>query len=175
MSSYSLRGLRWFEALSGGTEPLPGLPASVKAADARLGGQTVRLLAVVADPDNRFPRALNGEVGLLEGWGLAKAVDQAIRDAGLEPQVKPVRMKPRLEGDGSLALRSGRIAVILVNQLGVVQTQECLRGRPEIEGIEAALRDADIPRDHEKAFRALRRGNPVHRGSRATGGSLQGS
>jgi len=78
MSSYSLRGLRWFEALSGGAEPLSGLPASVKAADARLGGQTVRLLAVVADPDNPFPRARNGEVGLLEGWGLAKAVDDAI-------------------------------------------------------------------------------------------------
>src|SRR3546814_10467080 len=31
-----------------------------------------------------FPRARNGEVGLLEGWGLAKAVDDAIdadRDA----------------------------------------------------------------------------------------------
>jgi malonate decarboxylase gamma subunit len=54
------------------------LPASVKVADASLGGQTVRLLAVVADPDNRFPRARNGEVGLLEGWGLAKAVDDAI-------------------------------------------------------------------------------------------------
>ncbi|UZE23456.1 biotin-independent malonate decarboxylase subunit gamma [Pseudomonas sp. B21-056] len=78
MTSYSLRGLRWFEALSGGARPLAGLPASVKVADASLGGQTVRLLAVVADPENRFPRARNGEVGLLEGWGLAKAVDEAI-------------------------------------------------------------------------------------------------
>ncbi|WP_260957492.1 biotin-independent malonate decarboxylase subunit gamma [Pseudomonas citri] len=84
MSSYSLRGLRWFEALSGGASPVQGLPASLKVADVRLGEQTVRLLAVVADPDNRFPRARSGEVGLLEGWGLAKAVDEAIdadRDA----------------------------------------------------------------------------------------------
>ncbi|MCM2461937.1 biotin-independent malonate decarboxylase subunit gamma [Pseudomonas sp. LARHCG127] len=84
MSAYSLRGLRWFEALSGGARTVQGLPASLKVADVSLGEQTVRLLAVVADPDNRFPRARNGEVGLLEGWGLAKAVDDAIdadRDA----------------------------------------------------------------------------------------------
>ncbi|WHS60003.1 biotin-independent malonate decarboxylase subunit gamma [Pseudomonas sp. G2-4] len=84
MSSYSLRGLRWFEALSGGAKPLEGLPASLKVADVTLGEQNVRLLAVVADPDSRFPRARNGEVGLLEGWGLAKAVDAVIdadRDA----------------------------------------------------------------------------------------------
>ncbi|MFL6609591.1 MAG: biotin-independent malonate decarboxylase subunit gamma [Pseudomonas sp.] len=78
MTSYSLRGLRWFEALSGGAEVLAGLPASLKVADVQLGEQTARLLAVVADPANRFPRARNGEVGLLEGWGLAKAVDDAI-------------------------------------------------------------------------------------------------
>jgi malonate decarboxylase gamma subunit len=78
MSAYSLRGLRWFEALSGGAKPLDGLPASLKVADVQLGDRTARLLAVVADPANRFPRARNGEVGLLEGWGLAKAVDDAI-------------------------------------------------------------------------------------------------
>ena len=78
MSAYSLRGLRWFEALSGGAGALQGFPASLKVADVRLGEQNVRLLAVVADPDNHFPRARNGEVGLLEGWGLAKAVDEAI-------------------------------------------------------------------------------------------------
>jgi len=84
MSAYSLRGLRWFEALSGDASAVQGLPASLNVADVRLGEQTARLLAVVADPDNRFPRARNGEVGLLEGWGLAKAVDDAIdadRDA----------------------------------------------------------------------------------------------
>ncbi|WP_445571195.1 biotin-independent malonate decarboxylase subunit gamma [Pseudomonas sp. E102] len=78
MSSYSMRGARWFEALSGGAKPLDGLPASLQVADVQLGEQTARLIAVVADPDNRFPRARNGEVGLLEGWGLAKAVDDAI-------------------------------------------------------------------------------------------------
>jgi malonate decarboxylase gamma subunit len=54
------------------------LSASLLVADAELAGQSLRYLAVVADADNPFPRARNGEVGLLEGWGLAKAVDAAI-------------------------------------------------------------------------------------------------
>ncbi|MCG6573180.1 biotin-independent malonate decarboxylase subunit gamma [Pseudomonas sp. AF32] len=90
MSSYSLRGLRWFEALSNGARLLHGLPASLKVADTQLGGQDVRLLAVVADPDNRFPRARNGEVGLLEGWGLAKAVNDAVEADRDAPVKRPL-------------------------------------------------------------------------------------
>ena len=78
MSSYSLRGLNWFNALSAGAQVVEGLPASLKVADGALGDQPVRFIAVVADPENRFVRARNGEVGLLEGWGLAKAVDEVI-------------------------------------------------------------------------------------------------
>jgi malonate decarboxylase gamma subunit len=78
MSTFSLRGLQWFQALSAGATPVSGLPASLKVADGLLGEQPVRFLAVVADPDNRFVRARNGEVGLLEGWGLAEAVDDVI-------------------------------------------------------------------------------------------------
>ena len=65
MSSYSLRGLNWFNALSAGAKAVDGLPASLKVADGFLGEQSVRFIAVVADPDNRFVRARNGEVGLL--------------------------------------------------------------------------------------------------------------
>ncbi|MCF7533489.1 biotin-independent malonate decarboxylase subunit gamma [Pseudomonas petrae] len=78
MSTYSLRGLSWFNALAANAAEVAGLPASVKAADGTSGNRPARFLAVVADPDNRFPRAQNGEVGLLEGWGLAHAVDGAI-------------------------------------------------------------------------------------------------
>ena len=76
--SASQRGLNWFKALSANAAEVVGLPHSVKAADGVLGEQPVRFLAVVTDADNRFPRARSGEVGLLEGWGLAKAVDSAI-------------------------------------------------------------------------------------------------
>lgn len=72
------RGLHWFNALAGKTQPISGLPASLRVADGELAGQPVRYLAVIADAGNPFPRARNGEVGLLEGWGLAQAVDEAI-------------------------------------------------------------------------------------------------
>ena len=78
MSAYSLRGLNWFNALSAGGEGVQGLPASLRVAEGQVAEQPVRWIAVVADPDNRFVRARQGEVGLLEGWGLAKAVDEAI-------------------------------------------------------------------------------------------------
>lgn len=78
MSACSLRGLNWFNALSGGAALVAGLPPSLRVADGQLAGQAVRFIAVVADPENRFPRARQGEVGLLEGWGLAKAVDELI-------------------------------------------------------------------------------------------------
>lgn len=86
MSGYSLRGLNWFNALSEGAKSVEGLSPSLKVADAELG----RLIAVVADPDNRFPRARNGEVGLLEGWGLAKAVDDAISADRDNAQKRPI-------------------------------------------------------------------------------------
>ncbi|MFY1665530.1 biotin-independent malonate decarboxylase subunit gamma [Pseudomonas sp. Pseu.R1] len=84
--SASVRGLNWFNALSAGASHVVGLPASVKVADGQLGAQPARFLAVVADSSNRFPRARNGEVGLLEGWGLAKAVDAAIELDRQSPQ-----------------------------------------------------------------------------------------
>eukprot|EP01031_Cornospumella_fuschlensis_P013771 gene13771-16831_t len=72
----------WLHALAGDSEQA-GYPASVKVIDGEVGSRAARFIAVVADAANPFPRARNGEVGLLEGWGLAKAVDDAIEaDAG---------------------------------------------------------------------------------------------
>lgn len=78
--------LNWFNALSADAKSVAGLPASLKVADGLLGDLPVRFIAVVADPDNRFVRARNGEVGLLEGWGLAKAVDDVIAADNDKPQ-----------------------------------------------------------------------------------------
>ncbi|ARU89557.1 biotin-independent malonate decarboxylase subunit gamma [Pseudomonas sp. M30-35] len=72
------RGRNWFESLAVNAQLVNGLPDSLLVADSVLNGQPVRYLAVVADSNNRFPRARNGEVGLLEGWGLAQAIDQVI-------------------------------------------------------------------------------------------------
>lgn len=77
------RGRTWFEALSGEKGIVAGGPASVLCCDAPLGSEVARFLAVVPDPESRFPRARKGEVGLEEGWVLAKYVRETIAaDAG---------------------------------------------------------------------------------------------
>jgi malonate decarboxylase beta subunit len=89
------RGKTWFDALA--TQVLPSPYASVAIADANLGaglgdGQVARLLAVVPDPESRFPRARAGEVGLLECIGLGGAVREVTQqDRGLaEDQRRPI-------------------------------------------------------------------------------------
>lgn len=77
MTGATSRGRAWFSALAGGATPLAGGPASVLAADVEIGGDLVRMIAVVPDPDNRFPRARSGEVGLDEGWAVAARVREA--------------------------------------------------------------------------------------------------
>jgi malonate decarboxylase gamma subunit len=77
-SGLSRRGRIWFDALTGGAAAnLSGL-RSVCVADAALGGETARFIAVVPDAQNRFPRARAGEVGLDEGWALAHHVRATI-------------------------------------------------------------------------------------------------
>jgi len=72
------RGRIWFAALAG-TKCRQLCPiGSVLAADTDLGGHRVRYLAVVPDPENRFPRARSGELGLEEGWNLAKQIREVI-------------------------------------------------------------------------------------------------
>ncbi|MFC3607993.1 biotin-independent malonate decarboxylase subunit gamma [Stutzerimonas tarimensis] len=77
-TSTSGRGLSWLKALTDNADERPGYPASVRVVDAELGGAPARYLAVVPDAENPFPRARHGEVGLLEGWSLARAVDELI-------------------------------------------------------------------------------------------------
>jgi malonate decarboxylase gamma subunit len=60
--------------LTGGADVILSGPRSVCVADAALGSETARFIAVVPDAQNRFPRARAGEVGLDEGWALARHV-----------------------------------------------------------------------------------------------------
>ncbi|MEX7540168.1 biotin-independent malonate decarboxylase subunit gamma, partial [Acinetobacter baumannii] len=75
----STRGAHWFKAFTQGFKTVEGFPASVWVADGVIDQQAVRVIAVVQDSNNLFPRARQGEVGLLEGWSLAKAVDDVIQ------------------------------------------------------------------------------------------------
>jgi len=74
----SSRGRTWFQAFTNGGKLIDTKLGSVLVADAPLAGETVRLLAIVPDPQNRFPRARHGELGLEEGWALASHVRDAI-------------------------------------------------------------------------------------------------
>ncbi|MFC6337022.1 biotin-independent malonate decarboxylase subunit gamma [Pseudomonas sp. CCM 7891] len=99
-----MRGLQWFNALSVGAVAVDGLPDSLKVADGMLDGQQVRFIAVVTDPQNRFSRARNGEVGLLEGWGLAKAVDDMIEAGDKRPLIAIVDVPSQAYGRREEAL-----------------------------------------------------------------------
>ncbi|HYM44443.1 MAG TPA: biotin-independent malonate decarboxylase subunit gamma [Steroidobacteraceae bacterium] len=80
-------GERWLEALTGAVGLVEGGPRTVRVADAPLGAEVARFIAVVPDPDNRFPRARHGEVGLDEALGLAREVRRAMaEDSGRSPR-----------------------------------------------------------------------------------------
>lgn len=78
MTNSISRGELWLQTLAPNANRLPGLCPSVQAADGELNGESVRFIAVVPDANNHFPRAAQGEVGLLEGWTLAKVVSETI-------------------------------------------------------------------------------------------------
>jgi len=75
------RGKTWFEALAG-TEAREANPASVLCADGTVGDERVCFLAVVPNPEAKFPRAREGELGLEEGWALARHVREAVAEDG---------------------------------------------------------------------------------------------
>ncbi|MGE8496320.1 MAG: biotin-independent malonate decarboxylase subunit gamma [Pseudomonas sp.] len=127
----SSRGAIWFQALTGKTGRSSALPASICVADGLLGDQSARYLALVPDPHNPFPRARQGEAGLLEGWGLARAVDEVI------------------EADANAAAK--RVLVVIVD----VPSQAYGR-REEALGIHQALAGAV-----DSYARARQAGHPV--------------
>lgn len=84
------RGARWLAALTRDARPLDGFPGSVRVVDAPLAGRSARFIAVVRDPDNRFPRVRNGEVGLVEGWSIARAVHEVIEADRAAADKRPI-------------------------------------------------------------------------------------
>lgn len=78
MTQTNSRGALWLEKLAPNAQRMSGLCPSVQVADGQLNGENVRFIAVVPDAHNHYPRAAHGEVGLLEGWTLAKVVNETI-------------------------------------------------------------------------------------------------
>jgi malonate decarboxylase gamma subunit len=83
------RGAAWLHLLTGDAPAAHDWP-SVRVVDALLAGQPARYIAVVPDTDNRFPRARNGEVGLVEGWQLARAVQETVELDRAAPLKRPI-------------------------------------------------------------------------------------
>ncbi|MCY9017764.1 biotin-independent malonate decarboxylase subunit beta [Priestia megaterium] len=73
------RGRVWINALINDEEADFEIP-SVLYKDALLGREKVRYISVVPNPYNRFLRARKGEVGLDEGWAIAKHVREVIKE-----------------------------------------------------------------------------------------------
>lgn len=70
----------WLDKLTANAPRMAGLCPSVQVADGEIDGKAARFIAVVPDENNHYPRAAGGEVGLLEGWTLAKVVSETIAE-----------------------------------------------------------------------------------------------
>ena len=73
------RGRKWFDLLTNGQPSISEVP-SVLVADSFINGIKARFIVVVPNKENKYYRARNGEVGLLEGWAIAKYVREAIEE-----------------------------------------------------------------------------------------------
>jgi malonate decarboxylase gamma subunit len=73
-----LRGLLWLRALTNHNDEPTDAPTSVRIVDAPLGEHLATFIAVVPNPQARFPRARTGEVGLEEGWALSRHLRHTI-------------------------------------------------------------------------------------------------
>lgn len=73
------RGRTWFAAFTDNAASVSDFPG-VLVADKEFNGKLTRFIAVVPNAKNRYPRAVHGEVGLQEGWVLAKYIHQAIQE-----------------------------------------------------------------------------------------------
>lgn len=74
----SKRGEIWMKSLASDGQVVAGFAPSVQVVDDQFNGLPVRYINVTQDSNNAFPRARNGEVGLLEGWNIAKAVNEVV-------------------------------------------------------------------------------------------------
>lgn len=90
MSQFPNRAALWLNKLAPDAPLMSGLCPSVQVADGQIAGESVRFIAVVPDANNHYPRAAGGEVGLLEGWTLAKVVNETIAADADQPVKRPI-------------------------------------------------------------------------------------
>lgn len=80
-SEESTRGRIWYKALTKNAEgEESGSIGSVLYQDIVLDRTKCRILAVTADPQTVYPRTKKGEVGLQQGWELARLIRQVVEE-----------------------------------------------------------------------------------------------
>lgn len=120
------RGATWLAALARDGATVSGYPLSVRVVDATLAGEPARFIAVLPDAENPFPRARRGEVGLVEGWALARAVREVIA------------------ADAEAAKRRPIVAVIDVTSQAYGRREEAYGIHQALAGAAAAYADARL-------------------------------
>ena len=86
----AIRGRAWFEALTGSNGKLPNGPGSLLAAEAKLGNEPAIFIALAPDPNARFPRARNAEVGLEEGFYGTRALREIMAQDANKAVKRPI-------------------------------------------------------------------------------------
>lgn len=126
MTNAISRGELWMTLLAPNVKRVEGLCPSVQAADGELNGEAVRFVAVVPDAHNHFPRAAKGEVGLLEGWTLAKVVSETVAE------------------DASMSVKRPIVAVIDVPSQAYGRREEAFGIHQALAGAAAAYANARL-------------------------------
>ena len=126
MTNAISRGELWMTLLAPNAKRVEGLCPSVQAADGELNGEAVRFVAVVPDAHNHFPRAAKGEVGLLEGWTLAKVVSETVAE------------------DASMSVKRPIVAVIDVPSQAYGRREEAFGIHQALAGAAAAYANARL-------------------------------
>lgn len=84
------RGHIWFDRFTGeGFFDVCDTP-SVLCKNGVLNGETITYIAVVPDSNNRFTRVRNGEVGVEEGWAIAKYIRAVIELDKNQEKKRPI-------------------------------------------------------------------------------------
>lgn len=90
MNQFPNRAALWLNKLASDAPLMDGLCPSIQVADGQINGENTRFIAVVPDVHNLYPRAAGGEVGLLEGWTLAKVVNETIAADADQASKRPI-------------------------------------------------------------------------------------
>lgn len=84
------RGYKWFEALTGVKNPTNQTMPTVLSKAVMKNQQTYGYICVVPEADNPFYRVRKGEMGLVEGFAVAKKVNEWIKEDETKEVKRPI-------------------------------------------------------------------------------------